>query len=288
MSVLKHKLKVALIQFAGGTPDKTANLKRAGTFVARAMKEQPGTELVVLPECFNSVYAVDQFRKNAEVIKDDSPSVRFLSDLAREHKITLVGGSIPELEPSTDCVFNTCLVFDSAGNIIARHRKMHLFDVDIPNGITFRESDTLTGGSETTTVGAPFGSFGVGICYDIRFPELAMISARRGAFAMVYPSAFNTITGPLHWHMLAKARSIDNEIYTILCSPARVPGSGYQAYGHSLVVDPQGTVIAEAGEGEEIVYAELDPEAIAKVRRGIPVTTQRRFDVYKDVSLDAK
>ena len=122
------------------------------------------------------------------------------------------------------------------------------------------------------------------MCYDLRFPELAMVCARRGAYAMVYPSAFNTTTGPLHWHLLARARSVDNQIYTLLCSPARVAGASYQAYGHSLVVDPTGRVVAEAGEGEEILYATLDPAELDWVRRAIPVTRQRRFDVYADVA----
>ncbi|SCU77490.1 LAFA_0A01970g1_1 [Lachancea sp. 'fantastica'] len=288
MSVLKSKVKIALIQFACGLPDKTVNFQNCRKFVARAMKTQPATELVVLPECFNSTYSTSEFRKNAEVIEPSSPSVKFLSDLAREHKITLVGGSIPELEPSSNSVFNTCLIFDKTGQLIGRHRKVHLFDIDIPGGITFKESDTFTGGSTTTTVNTPFGKVGVGICYDMRFPELATVSARKGAFAMIYPSAFNTTTGPLHWHLLARARSVDNELYTILCSPARSPATDYQAYGHSLVVDPQGNVIAEAGEGEDIVYAELDPEKIQQMRNNIPVTTQTRFDVYHDVSSDAK
>lgn len=288
MSVLKSKLKVALVQFACGAPDKSANFKRCGTFVARAMQEQPDTELVVLPECFNSVYAVSEFRKNAEIIQESSPSVKFLSELARKHQVTLVGGTIPELEAETDKIYNTCLIFDKSGQLIGRHRKVHLFDVDIPNGITFKESDSLSGGSWSTTVAIPQGKIGVGICYDVRFPELAAVSGRKGAFAMVYPSAFNTTTGPMHWHLLARARSIDNELYTILCSPARVPGAGYQAYGHSLVCDPQGRIIAEAGSGEEIVYAELDPERIAQMRSSIPVTSQVRFDIYRDVSADAK
>ncbi|SCU83290.1 LADA_0C10594g1_1 [Lachancea dasiensis] len=288
MSVLKSKLKVALIQFACGLPDKTVNFQNCRNFVAKAMQEQPDTKLVVLPECFNSVYATSEFRKNAEVITQSSPSVDFLSELAREHKVTLVGGTIPELEPSNNSVYNTCLIFDESGSLIARHRKMHLFDVDIPGGITFKESDTLTGGNSCTTVDIPEGKIGLGVCYDMRFPELATVSGRRGAFAMVYPSAFNTTTGPMHWHLLARARSIDNELYTLLCSPARVPGSGYQAYGHSLVCDPQGNIIAEAGEGEEIVYAELDPAAIDRMRRMIPVTSQVRFDVYHDVSTNAK
>lgn len=284
MNVLSKNLKVALVQLAGSTPDKAYNLNRAATFVERAMREQPDTKLVVLPECFNSPYAVDKFREYSEVISSESTSVKFLSDLARKFQITLVGGSIPELEPETNNVYNTCVIFDEQGNIIGKHRKVHLFDIDIPNGITFKESVTLSGGTQATTVTAPMGKFGVGICYDMRFPELAMLSARQNSFAMIYPSAFNTVTGPMHWHLLARSRSIDNEIYTLLCSPARNLNSSYHAYGHSLVVNPRGEIIAEAGEGEEIIYADLDPKFIEQVRQAIPITFQRRFDVYPDIS----
>lgn len=284
MNVLSKNLKVALVQLAGSTPDKAYNLNRAATFVERAMREQPDTKLVVLPECFNSPYAVDKFREYSEVISSESTSVKFLSDLARKFQITLVGGSIPELEPETNNVYNTCVIFDEQGNIIGKHRKVHLFDIDIPNGITFKESVTLSGGTQATTVTAPMGKFGVGICYDMRFPELAMLSARQDSFAMIYPSAFNTVTGPMHWHLLARSRSIDNEIYTLLCSPARNLNSSYHAYGHSLVVNPRGEIIAEAGEGEEIIYADLDPKFIEQVRQAIPITFQRRFDVYPDIS----
>ncbi|KAL2709741.1 putative hydrolase NIT3 [Kluyveromyces marxianus] len=284
-AILKSKLKVALIQLAGSAPDKNANLTRAATFVAKAMKEQPDTKLVVLPECFNSPYAVDKFREYAEVITPEAPSVKALSEIARQWKIILVGGSIPELEPTSDKLYNTSIIFNEKGELIGTHRKAHLFDVDIPNGITFKESTTLSAGNKNTFIDEPsIGKFGVGICYDLRFPELAMVNARKGAFAMIYPSAFNTVTGPMHWHLLARSRSIDNEIYTLLCSPARNLNSSYHAYGHSLVVNPKGEIIAEAGEGEEIIYAELDPEFIKEVRQAIPVTFQRRFDIYGDVS----
>lgn len=284
-AILKSKLKVALIQLAGSAPDKNANLTRAATFVAKAMKEQPDTKLVVLPECFNSPYAVDKFREYAEVITPEAPSVKALSEIARQWKIILVGGSIPELEPTSDKLYNTSIIFNEKGELIGTHRKAHLFDVDIPNGITFKESTTLSAGNKNTLIDEPsIGKFGVGICYDLRFPELAMVNARKGAFAMIYPSAFNTVTGPMHWHLLARSRSIDNEIYTLLCSPARNLNSSYHAYGHSLVVNPKGEIIAEAGEGEEIIYAELDPEFIKEVRQAIPVTFQRRFDIYGDVS----
>lgn len=282
--VLSQKIKVALIQFIGSTADKTANLKKAASLVEQAVRDQPETKLVVLPECFNSPYATDKFREYAEVIEKGSPSYNVLSDLASKLKIVLVGGSIPELEPETNKIYNTSMVFDASGNLIATHRKAHLFDIDVPNGITFKESDSLTGGDKVTTVDTTLGKFGLGICYDMRFPEMAMISARQGSFAMIYPSAFNTVTGPLHWTLLARSRAIDNQIYTLLCSPARNLDSDYHAYGHSMVVNPRGDVIAEAGEGEEIIYADLDPSEIDSFRQGIPITTQRRFDIYKDVS----
>lgn len=285
--ILSQKVKIALIQLSGSSADKQANLQRAAQFVDRAMSEQPETRIVVLPECFNSPYNVDKFREYAEVISAQkmSQSVSFLSQLASKHKITLFGGSIPEIDPATDKLYNTALIFNETGALIDTHRKVHLFDVDIPNGITFKESTTLSPGSKETTVPTPFGHVGVGICYDMRFPELAMISARKyNSFAMIYPSAFNTVTGPVHWHLLARARSVDNQFYTILCSPARNMDSNYHAYGHSLVCDPRGNIVAEAGEGEEILHAELDPQAIDDFRMSVPLYKQRRFDVYPDVS----
>lgn len=282
--ILSQKIKVALIQLAGSKPDKVANLQRAATLIEKAVKDQPDTKLVVLPECFNSPYATDKFRAYAEIIGPESQSVNFLSKLASKFRIILVGGSIPELDPKTDKIYNTSIIFNEEGKLIGTHRKVHLFDMDIPNGITFQESLTLSGGEKPTTLDTTYGKIGVGICYDMRFPELAMISARKGAFAMIYPAAFNTVTGPLHLNLLVRARAVDNQIYVILASPARSFDGSYQAYGHSMVVSPRGDVLAEAGEGEEILYSDLDPRAIEQFRSGVPVTTQRRFDVYNDVS----
>lgn len=283
--ILKSKVKVALIQLVGSTPDKLANLKHAKALIDNAMQREPETKIVVLPECFNSPYDVTQFAKYSEVIEDpEAPSVNILKEIAKTHAITLIGGSIPERDPANDSIYNTCLIINEEGSIIAKHRKLHLFDIDIPNKITFKESITLTGGDKVTMVDTKYGKIGVGICYDLRFPEMAMIAARKGAFAMIYPGAFNTVTGPLHWQLLARARSVDNQIYTLLCSPARVPGSPYQAWGHSLCSDPSGKILCEADINEEIIFIDLDPEVIETTRGGIPITTQRRFDVYPDVS----
>lgn len=285
---LAKNLKIALLQLKAGA-DKVANLSKVTQFIDSAVKDSTigDLDVVMLPECFNSPYAVDKFREYAELIPQGE-TTKTLSALAKKHGVFIVGGSIPEKDAQSDKIYNTSLTFDPEGEIIALHRKAHLFDIDIPNGITFKESITLSAGEKATVFKlGEFGNVGLGICYDIRFPELAMGASRspNNSFAMFYPGAFNTTTGPLHWHLLARARAVDNEIFSVLCSPARdVGGPGYQAYGHSLVVDPSGKIVAEAGEGEEIVYAELDKELLPAARSGIPVHYQRRFDIYDDVT----
>ncbi|EMG49794.1 Nitrilase superfamily member, putative [Candida maltosa Xu316] len=238
-SPLSKSLKVALIQLKAGA-DKSANLSKVTKFIDQAITNAPDTNLVMLPECFNSPYAVDQFRNYAESIPSGE-TTELLSNLAKKYNIFIVGGSFPE-KGDDDKIYNTSLTFNPHGDIIAKHRKAHLFDIDIPNGITFQESLTLSGGDKATVFKlGEYGNVGLGICYDIRFPELASIASRYpyNSFAMFYPGAFNTTTGPLHWHLLARARAVDNETFVVLCSPARdVEGGGYQAYGHSLRRNP--------------------------------------------------
>lgn len=280
---LQQSLKVALIQFAAGA-DKAANIAKVTSKVAEAASN--GAKLIVLPECFNSPYAVSAFPKYAEKIPGGE-TTEALSSLAKKHNLFLVGGSYPESDAGK--VYNTSVVFNPTGDIISKHRKLHLFDIDVPGKITFKESETLTGGDKITLFDVPgYGKVGLGICYDIRFPEVAATAARKGAFAMIYPGAFNTTTGPLHWHLLARARAVDNQLYVIACSPAQDLNSGYHAFGHSLVSDPLGKIIAEADVDETVVYAELEPEELAAARQNIPVGTQRRFDTYDDVSKTAK
>ncbi|PGH07554.1 hypothetical protein AJ79_06224 [Helicocarpus griseus UAMH5409] len=284
---IKTYLTIKISKTTGA--DKALNLSHARTKVLEAAKS--GASLIVLPECFNSPYGTQYFPKYAETLlpsppsKDQSPSFHALSALATESKAYIVGGSIPEFVPETKKYYNTSLVFSPAGALIATHRKTHLFDIDIPGKITFKESEVLTAGNKVTIVDLPeYGKIGLAICYDIRFPESAMIAARRGAFLLLYPGAFNLTTGPLHWSLLGRARAVDNEVYVGLCSPARDMGATYHAWGHSLLVNPKAEVLAEAGETEEIVYADLEPGVIEEIRKGIPIYSQRRFDVYPDVS----
>ncbi|KAH7326213.1 carbon-nitrogen hydrolase [Stachybotrys elegans] len=284
---LKKPVKLACIQLASGA-DKAANLSHAAEQVAKAASG--GSKIVVLPECFNSPYGCDFFPQYAETLlpspptQEQSPSYHALSAMAKNNSVYLVGGSIPEADKETGKYYNTSLIFGPDGALLASHRKVHLFDIDIPGKITFRESDVLSPGNKVTLVDLPeYGTIAVAICYDVRFPELATIAARKGAFALIYPGAFNLTTGPLHWRLLAQARAVDNQMYVALCSPARDLNASYHAYGHSLIVNPLASVVTEAEAEETIIEHELKGEEIVETRKNIPLNTQRRFDVYPDI-----
>ncbi|RPD65790.1 carbon-nitrogen hydrolase [Lentinus tigrinus ALCF2SS1-7] len=290
---------LALIQLGGVGTDKAANLRHAREMIKKAASgdggAKPKPDLIVLPECFNSLYGHVHFPVYAETIgytpgqpydvdASESESVKMLSAAAKEEGVWLIGGSIPEREADTGKFYNTATAYSPKGELVAIHRKVHLFDIDIPGKITFKESQVLSPGKTLNKFDTDFARIGLGICYDVRFPELAMISARQGCHVLIYPAAFNTTTGPLHWELLQRARAVDNQVYFSMCSPARDLQQSYHAWGHSMVVDPMGKVIAGTEEQEDIVYAHIDPKVFEEARAGIPVTTQRRFDVYPDVS----
>lgn len=230
-----------------------------------------------------------------------SPSLKMLSDTAKEANVVLVGGSVPERDDLTGNIYNTSCVFNQQGELISIHRKLHLFDIDIPGKMTFQESETLSGGDRVTVFDCCYGRFGLGICYDLRFPEPAMIAGRMGAGCMLYPGAFNTTTGPVSWELLMRARATDNQIYVIGCSPARPSAEAlqgtlteeqgwkkgekaYPAWGHSTVVGPLGDVKAKLNESEDTLFFTLDPQEVSQTRTNIPIGTQRRFDVYPDIT----
>ena len=270
---MNKTLKVGICQMKV-FDDKEANLVSASRMIKEAAAD--GCRLVILPEMFNCPYAAGYFPVYAEFIPGKTSTE--LGDLSRESNIYLVAGSIPERDEGQ--IFNTSLVFDPAGEIIAKHRKMHLFDVDIPGGITFFESETLSPGQEVTTFATTFGTMGLAICYDMRFPELARAMVLQSANVIIYPAAFNQVTGPLHWEILLRSRAIDNQVFVIAASPANHPESVYAAYGHSMAVDPWGKVIAEAGSGEMLLVTEINLELVDKVRNEIPVLKHRRPELY--------
>lgn len=272
------KYKLAACQLSV-TADKQANIAHAREKIQVAADQ--GAQLIVLPEMWNCPYSNSSFPTYAEDIDGgitNSPSLAMLSEVAREKKVTIVGGSIPER--SGGKLYNTCCVVDKNGELKAKFRKVHLFDIDIPGKITFKESDTLTPGGGLCVVDTDVGRIAVGICYDIRFPEMAMLYAARGAHIICYPGAFNMTTGPLHWELLQKARAVDNQIFVVTCSPARDDHAGYVAWGHSTVVGPFGEILATAEHEETTIFADIDYSEIDKRRLNMPIESQRRGDLY--------
>lgn len=282
------KLVLGMCQTLVGT-DKAKNLVTAAEAVAKAVSL--GAQLVSLPECFNSPYATDKFREYSEVIpaeaksvnEEEHPSTSLLLKLAKQHNIFLIGGSIPERDAS-DNIYNTCVIVNPEGEIVAKHRKVHLFDIDVPGGITFKESETLSGGDQVTTFDTPYGKVGVGICYDMRFPELALLMRQMGCSLIVYPGAFNTTTGPPHWELLQRGRALDNQLFVATASPARNPDSKYQAWGHSSIVDPWGVVLKTTDHNPDVIVQEIDLGRVEEVRTNIPVSKQKRTDIYSLVA----
>lgn len=202
-----------------------------------------------------------------------------LSQMAREHHIYLVGGSIPELEE--DRVYNTCFVFDREGRQIARHRKAHLFDIDVEGGQRFQESEVLSPGDQITVFDTEFGTMGLCICFDFRFQELAKAMGDRGAQLIVVPAAFNMTTGPAHWELMFRQRAVDNQLFTLGTAPARNEAEEYVSYGNSILVDPWGTVLARAGAGEELLIADVDFARNQSIRQQLPIRAARRNDLYE-------
>jgi predicted amidohydrolase len=258
------------------TDNKVENLRSSCVWIERCASE--GAALVMLPEMFCCPYDSAAFPRYAE--PEGGQVWQMLSDAARSAQVYLVGGSMPEID-SAGRIYNTCYIFDPHGRQIGKHRKMHLFDIDVSGGQRFRESDTLTPGSQVTVVETDFGRLGVAICYDLRFPELARLMALQGAKVMAYPGAFNMTTGPAHWEILFRTRALDNQVYMLGCAPARDETSGYVSYGHSLVASPWGSLVMQLDAGESRLLAEIDLAEVERVRRELPLLQHRRTDLYE-------
>ncbi|ORY32900.1 carbon-nitrogen hydrolase [Naematelia encephala] len=298
------RFNLAQIQLRPGEEDKTKNLDHARDLIVQAAAgggdDSRKADLIILPEYFNSPIANSAHKKHAEEVPDvpaggkiekkdlpaASPTLKMLSDAAIQTGIYIIGGSIPERDLTDDTkVYNTMTVWDPQGRMIGKYRKMHLYDVDIPGGITMRESDVISPGSEPTVMKFPFGTVAVAICFDIRFQFLiaSLREANPDICAYLLPAAFNLTTGPKAWEILQRARAIDNQIYVGMCSPARKQGEEYVAYGHTLLCDCEGKIISTPtpeDEGETIVYSTLDPEHLSAIRKGVPTLTAQRRDVY--------
>ena len=268
-------IKLALCQM-NVVDDKKANLENASLMIATAVKEN--VDFIILPEMFNCPYSNDKFIEYGEY-ESASKTIKTISTLSNENDVYILAGSIPEKE--NDKLYNTSYLFDKTGSIIAKHRKMHLFDIDVKDKITFKESDVLTAGNNFTTADTEFGKIGIGICYDVRFPELARIMVEDGALVLFYPGAFNMTTGPAHWELLFRSRALDNQVYCVGVAPALNKDASYHSYGHSIVTNPWGEVLTQGGENEQIIYCEIDLSEIKKIREELPLLKNKREDLYE-------
>lgn len=270
-----EKIKIAAIQMST-VADKMENVRTVKAYLEKIKDENP--DFVILPEMFCCPYQTENFPIYAE--KEGGPVWQQLSGYAKQYGIYLIGGSMPEKDAEGN-VYNTSYIFDREGKQIGKHRKVHLFDIDIKGGQTFKESDTLTAGDSDTVFDTEFGKIGVMLCFDIRFPELSRMMVNDGAKVIFVPAAFNMTTGPAHWELSFRTRALDNQIYMVGCAPARDVSAGYISWGHSIVTDPWGRVTGMLNENEGILLAELDMDYEEQVREELPLLKSRRKDMYK-------
>lgn len=266
--------RIALCQ-SNVVDNKGKNLENAYGLISEAASN--GAQMVALCEMFNCPYSGKYFPDYGER-EADSETIRMLKAAAGEFGIYLIGGSLPELAEGR--IYNTSYVLSPEGEVIAKHRKTHLFDVNIENGIRFMESEYLSPGEDLTVFDTPFGRAGLCICYDIRFPEMARSLVLMGARIIFIPAAFNMTTGPAHWDTLFRARALDNQVYMAGISPARDTAGVYTAYGHSIITNPWGQIVGEAGHTQEIIYGDIDIDYENKVREELPLLKHRRPNIY--------
>ena len=273
---MPDRIRVACVQMTS-RQDKAANLDRAEAAVARAAST--GADVVVLPEKWNLIGSADDYREGAEVL-EGAPSTEAMSRWARTLGITLVGGSITERRAGREKLSNTCCVFDPEGELVAAYRKIHLFDVEV-GGHVYRESETEEPGAEPVLARAEDWPIGLTVCYDVRFPELYRILALEGAELATVPAHFTTPTGKDHWHVLLRARAIENQYYVAAAAQVGETLPGKPAYGRSLIVDPWGIVLAQAPDEETVIVAELDRGRLREIRAKLPSLANRQGDAYR-------
>lgn len=273
ITMSEQKFRLALCQLET-LPEKVDTLDKAERMVREAAEK--GADVVVLPEMFACPYARGYFERFAE--NADGESVHRMAYWAKEYGVLLVGGSIPERDG--DELYNTCFVFDRHGAVIAKHRKAHLFDVDIKGGVCFRESEFFAPGDDICVFDTEFGRMGVAICFDMRFPELIRAMAKRGAEVILVPAQFNTTTGPAHWELTIRMRAVDNEVFFAGASAARAKDFNYQCWGHSTVAGPFGEVLATSDETEQTVFCDIDLSEVGRVRQELPTFLRLREELY--------
>lgn len=274
-AIATRTLRIAAVQM-NSHDDVAANLAVVARRVAEARDQ--GARCVLLPENFAFMGGTDEQRREvAESLDERGPIVEALRELAHRHGVTIIGGGLPERTSDPERPHNCSVVVGPDGTIVARYRKVHLFDVDVGDGQTYRESAAVTPGDAPVAVDVGPARVGLSICYDLRFPELYRRLVDLGAQVLTVPAAFTLATGKDHWHVLLRARAIESQCYVVAAAQWGKHPKGRMTYGKSLVVDPWGDVVAQAPEGEGVVTATLDLDRVAQVRASLPSLRHRRL-----------
>jgi predicted amidohydrolase len=266
------KFTAAAIQMLA-SDNKEANLREAEARIRQAASS--GAKVVALPEVFNWRGDKLEEKKNAEPTSGRTATL--MAGLARELGIYLLAGSFLEEIPQAKKCYNTSLFFGPDGKLLARYRKIHLFDVDIEGGVSALESETREHGDEVVVAATEFGRMGLTICYDLRFPELYRALVGQGAEVIFVPAAFTAFTGAAHWEPLLRARAIENQVYIIAPDQVGHNPKSFATYGNSMIVDPWGRIVARAPDIPVIITAEIDLGYLAKVRKELPALTHRKL-----------
>jgi nitrilase len=262
-------------------PNIGANLLEAERLIEEAVSQQ--ARLVVLPENFALMGKTETDKVEAREEENNGPIQTFLAEQASRHGIWLVGGTIPMVASDENKIRATCLVYDDTGKQVARYDKIHLFDVElIDSDEQYTESETIEPGDEVVVIDSPFGRMGVAVCYDLRFPELFRQQLEKGMEILVLPSAFTAITGRAHWEVLVRARAIENLCYVIAPDQGGYHLSGRETYGHSMIVDPWGTVLNSLARGPGVVCADIELGRLNSARRNFPSIEHRRLQCLND------
>ncbi len=262
-------MKIAALQMISG-PDVAPNLAAAGRLIAGAA--MAGAQLVALPEYFPLIGATDADRLAAREVDGTGPIQDFLAATAKQHGVWLVGGSIPLLAQDPAKLRNSCLVFDPQGHRVARYDKIHLFGFK-KGDESYDEAATIERGEQVVAFDTPLGRVGLGICYDLRFPEL--FRAMGAVDLLVLPAAFTETTGRAHWELLLRTRAVENQCYVLAAAQGGQHPNGRLTHGNSMVIDPWGEVLARVDKGEGVVVAELDPQRLVDTRSSLPALKHR-------------
>ncbi len=267
--------RVAALQM-NSTADVGQNLEIAGRLLVEAAAD--GCVLAALPENFPFMGARHRDKLEHAEALGSGPIQEFLNHAASENGLWIVSGSIPLKSSKADRCYGATLVVDAHGNTKSCYRKIHLFDVDLPDrDESYRESASMAPGDELVVQDTPAGCLGLSICYDLRFPELYRRLTEMGAVVLSVPAAFTMVTGTAHWHTLLRARAIENLAYVIAPAQHGQHSDGRSTYGHSLIIDPWGRILAESAEGDGLITADLDLELPHKLRRDFPTLSHRVF-----------